>query len=734
MAVVIPIIADVKGLVSGIGDTEKQLNRLGKNVGKVGANITKSVTLPILGIGVASLAAFNEVDKGLDAVAVGTGATGDALKGLQETFKNVASNATQGMEEVGNVVAEVNTRLGLAGKPLEEFSERMLTLSRVTGMDAVAATKSITRAMNDAGVSVDNAGGFMDLLLTASQQTGIGVDELADKMVKFGSPMRQLGFSVEETAALLGGFEKAGVNTDLVMGSLRIGLSKLAKAGEKDLPKALRQGIRAIKDAETGGEAAALAMELFGSKAGADMAAAIREGRLDVEDLVSTLENSTGALDSTAEATEGPQEQLAKMKNQLMLTGAAFAEVFIPVLEKVLGPLQKLVGSFRNLSDGQKSAIVTTLAIAASVGPLLMIIGKAITIFSTLRSVIIAVKAAQIGLNIAMIANPIGLIVLAVVALIAAFVIAYKRSETFRNIVDSIARVVQDNLIKAFDFLKKKIDELWPVVQSVFASIKPVLEGIGKVVEFGIGVYILLIGTYIRTWITIFRTAYELIKPVAILIGGLVKDYIVAYILLVKTAIDLGVAAFNALKTTVISVRDAISKPLQTISSMIETSIGGAADYVKGAIRGITGVFETVVRGIKNFWNANVGGRGFAVPNWVPGFGGNSFKIPFLAEGGIVNSPTLAMIGEGGPEAVIPLSKMNTGGGGVTYNIVVNAGLGTDPDNLSRTIVESIKRYEKRNGAVFQGPIVTTLANAAGKTSTASAATDFNRAKTLRSG
>jgi hypothetical protein len=76
------------------------------------------------------------------------------------------------------------------------------------------------------------------------------------------------------------------------------------------------------------------------------------------------------------------------------------------------------------------------------------------------------------------------------------------------------------------------------------------------------------------------------------------------------------------------------------------------------------------------------------------------------------------------------------GGGGstVVYNLVVNAGLGTDPDDLSRTIVESIKRYEKRNGAVFQGPIVTTLANAFGKTSAASAATDFNRAKTLRSG
>jgi hypothetical protein len=116
-----------------------------------------------------------------------------------------------------------------------------------------------------------------------------------------------------------------------------------------------------------------------------------------------------------------------------------------------------------------------------------------------------------------------------------------------------------------------------------------------------------------------------------------------------------------------------------------------------------------------------------------------------LAMGGILKKQVFTA-GEAGAEAVIPLnstSAMNMlrdavggGGGGTTnvYNLTVNAGLGTDPDDLGRTIVESIKRYEKRNGAVFQGPIVTTLANAAGKTSTASAATDFNRAKTLRSG
>jgi hypothetical protein len=76
------------------------------------------------------------------------------------------------------------------------------------------------------------------------------------------------------------------------------------------------------------------------------------------------------------------------------------------------------------------------------------------------------------------------------------------------------------------------------------------------------------------------------------------------------------------------------------------------------------------------------------------------------------------------------------GGGGSTQNIylTVHAGLGTNPDELSQVIVNSIKRYEKRNGAVFQGPIVSTLANTSGATSTASDAATFNKVRSLRSG
>jgi hypothetical protein len=75
-------------------------------------------------------------------------------------------------------------------------------------------------------------------------------------------------------------------------------------------------------------------------------------------------------------------------------------------------------------------------------------------------------------------------------------------------------------------------------------------------------------------------------------------------------------------------------------------------------------------------------------------------RIPAMAAGGIVTGPTLALIGEAGPEAVVPLSGRNAGMGN-TYNINVNAGMGTNGAQVGREIVDAIKKFEKTSGPVF---------------------------------
>jgi hypothetical protein len=61
--------------------------------------------------------------------------------------------------------------------------------------------------------------------------------------------------------------------------------------------------------------------------------------------------------------------------------------------------------------------------------------------------------------------------------------------------------------------------------------------------------------------------------------------------------------------------------------------------------------------------------------------------------------PTQALIGEAGPEAVIPLNKMGSMGG--TYNITVNAGMGTNGAQVGEQIVNAIRKYERTSGPVF---------------------------------
>jgi hypothetical protein len=83
-------------------------------------------------------------------------------------------------------------------------------------------------------------------------------------------------------------------------------------------------------------------------------------------------------------------------------------------------------------------------------------------------------------------------------------------------------------------------------------------------------------------------------------------------------------------------------------------------------------------------------------------------NAPRGATGGIVTRPTMALIGEAGPEAVIPLNKtpgsspLPTGAssdGARIINLTVNAGMGADGARIGNMIIETIKQYERHNGA-----------------------------------
>jgi len=123
------------------------------------------------------------------------------------------------------------------------------------------------------------------------------------------------------------------------------------------------------------------------------------------------------------------------------------------------------------------------------------------------------------------------------------------------------------------------------------------------------------------------------------------------------------------------------------ILSAFESVVNGAIMMVNGIIRAYNAI--PLVPDISTISHIN-----------LPSVGGPATQtagrsnIPRMAEGGIVNSPTLALIGESGPEAVVPLDKMNTGGG-VTIN--VTGGLSTSAE-IGQAVVNALRAYSRSAG------------------------------------
>ena len=372
---------NLTGFEKGLLESEKKIKKFSKNMQKAGDTLTKNVTLPLIGIGAAALYAEDQVGDAMDRIRWGTGATGEALKDLGESFRNVVAKVPADMGDIGQAIADINTRTGLTGKGLEDLAVQMLNLGRVSGEEVSALVASTTRVFGDWSVATDKQAETLDYLFKVSQATGIGVDELANKVVQYGAPMRELGFSFEETTALLGKFEKEGVNAELVMGGMKQGLGKLAKAG-KDPREEIFKLEKAIRTAGLTAENKTRAFEIFGARAGIDMAKAMEEGRFDLEALLATLAKSDETINKAADETSGLAEAVLILKNNAMIAleplGVVLIDLFedaTPFIQMTIEKLEDLSVWFGNLDESTRNNYLMVLGGVLVSGPLLKFIG-----------------------------------------------------------------------------------------------------------------------------------------------------------------------------------------------------------------------------------------------------------------------------------------------------------------------------------------------------------------------
>ncbi len=357
---------------SDIKRAQSNLRKFGNEMGKIGGSLTRNLSAPMAVLGAAAVAASLKIDDAYDRIRAGTGATGKALEGLQKSFDRVLRNVPDSIDNVGKAISEIHTRTGMAGKSLELFAQQTLALSRLTNTDISQNIAASTRAFGAWGIEAEKGGDALDFLFKTSQKTGTGITTLMQQVGSSAPVLRQLGLGFQESAALLGLFEREGVNAQAALSGLRNLLPILAKNGI-DFATGFQASLDTIKNAKSEVEATTIAMGLFGKKAGAELAVAIRSGRFEFDQFLKALQQSPESIRAADEATRGFAENMLQLMNNATLAMKPFGDEITKALGPVVGGLGDMIGElgeqFSKLPTSGKQFAVTLGAIVAVAGP-----------------------------------------------------------------------------------------------------------------------------------------------------------------------------------------------------------------------------------------------------------------------------------------------------------------------------------------------------------------------------
>lgn len=366
--------------------------------GRTVVRTAKIAAAAFVAISAAAIKSATVIEGAQRKIQVGTGATGAALKGLENDFRKVFAGVPESAGTVGGAIANLNTIFGATGKPLQDLATKVLDVSRLLGGDGEQNALQFGRAMKQFGVDAQDSLGVLDTFFGVTQQSGITFERLTRDVREFGPVLSLANIGVQEGARLIGNLSKEGINFTRVSPALRQGFIKMAAEG-KNVREELGVFIERIKNAKTAEEGATIASEVFGTEV-ARLVSVIQSGAFALDDQTDALDEHAGAIQTSLDATSLLSEEFGKLKNITTLAleplGKAFLQVFrddiAPVLEKFI------VQVGETLPRSMIEAFKVMAALTSGIGPAFIGAFNAISI--TLKAVALAALGVAVGLRV----------------------------------------------------------------------------------------------------------------------------------------------------------------------------------------------------------------------------------------------------------------------------------------------------------------------------------------------
>lgn len=539
--------------LSKIDVAGQKMETVGNSIAGAGKKMM-GVTTVIGGVGVAAVKTAADFDSAMSQVAAVSGATGKDFDALRNKAREMGAKTKFSATEA----AEAMNYMAMAGWKTEDMLdgiEGVMNLAAASGEDLAATSDIVTDALTAFGLSAKDSGHFADILAAASSNANTNVSMMGETF-KYCAPIAgALGFSAEDTAEAIGLMANAGIKSSQAGTALRTIMNNLAgdvKISGKaigDVTIATTNADSSMRDLSdiladcrsafgnlTESEKAQAAESLVGKNAMSGFLALMNAGEDDIAKLSSAIDNCDGSAEKMAMTMQDNLAgQLTILKSQLQELAISFGDILMPAIRSIVSKLQGFVDKLNGMDEGTKRTIVTIALLVASIGPLLVIIGTAISkigvamqgvvkLANCISKLKVSVQGGtgvlgKLGAALGGISAPVLAVVAVIAVLVAAFVHLWKTNEGFRDAIIGTWNRIKDTIsgfcqgivdrLNALGFqftdIVDVLKTVWdgfcqvlaPIFEGVFNNIANILSTVTGVIT---GILDVFIGIFTGNW------------------------------------------------------------------------------------------------------------------------------------------------------------------------------------------------------------------------------------------
>ena len=635
----------------------EKAGKVGQAVQTAGQHMMK-VTTAIGGVAAASVTVAANFEQQMSKVQAISGATAEETDKLTESARQWGRDTKYSATEAG----EAFEYMALAGWKTDDMLEGIggiLNLAAASAMDLGTASDIVTDYLTAFGLSAKDAGKFADEMAYAISHSNTTTEALGEAYKNCAATAASMGYSVEETTAVLMTMANAGVKggeAGTALNAIMTRLATDAKGCATELSKygvevydaqgnmnslsSILTGVRGVWNNLTDEQQANLAKTIAGTNQFSALQTimsglsdeAIASG-MSFSDYSEALQNCDGtASDMAATMQDNLLGRLTQLKSKLEDVGITIGNSLMPFMEKAVAKIGELADKFASLSPQQQETILKIAGVVAALGPLLTITGKAITVSGQISKGVgkVVGKLAEMGTTaggatggmsvlkgaLTAITSPVGIAIAAIAGITAVVVTLWKTNEDFRNKITEIWNRIKSVFTEFGQHITDKLNSLGfdfenfgEVVKAIWEGfcnvLAPIIEGVFNNIAIFIettlnvitGVFDFFVSLFTGDW----QGCWGAVKSIFESVWNGLKEYIGNILNTIKGVADAFLGLFG---TSWDEVWNSIKTTFENIWNGIVSFFSGILDGIVNTVTTVwTAISTTISDVLTGIWN-----------------------------------------------------------------------------------------------------------------------------------